>query len=144
MNSPHEGQGRGALMFSLICAWTNNWANNGYADDLRRHRTHYDVTVMCKSHIDFFSKKRTYVSKVFNELQTTWNKTALVVNWLLHINHNQVQCFISGPQLPSLPQNEKWLKSRTIPNDLWRPEKHWHSLFTNETFHRTLLSSDGL
>ena len=32
-------------MISLICAWTNS-ANNGYADDLRRHRVHYDVVVM--------------------------------------------------------------------------------------------------
>ena len=35
-----------ALMFSLICVWTNGWANNPDAGDLRRHRTHYYVTVM--------------------------------------------------------------------------------------------------
>ena len=46
VNSPHKGQWRGALMFSLICTWTNGWVNNRYAGDLRRHRTHYDVTVM--------------------------------------------------------------------------------------------------
>ena len=46
MNSPHKGQWRGALMFSLICAWTNGWANHRHAGDLRRHRVHYDVTVM--------------------------------------------------------------------------------------------------
>ena len=34
-------------MFSLICAWTNVWINNRDAGDLRRHRTHYDVTVVC-------------------------------------------------------------------------------------------------
>ena len=27
-NSPHKGQWRGALMLSLICAWTNGWVNN--------------------------------------------------------------------------------------------------------------------
>ena len=37
---------RGALMFSLICAWTRGWTNNRDAGDLRRHRTHYDVTIM--------------------------------------------------------------------------------------------------
>ena len=31
--------------FSLICAWTKNWVNNGDAGDLRRHYTHYEVTV---------------------------------------------------------------------------------------------------
>ena len=34
------------LMFSLICAWINGRVNNGDAGDLRRHRAHYDVTVM--------------------------------------------------------------------------------------------------
>ena len=44
--SSHTGQWRGALMFSLICAWTNGWVNNRNADDLRRHRAHNDVIVM--------------------------------------------------------------------------------------------------
>ena len=47
-NSPHKGQWRGALMFSLICVWINDWVNNGEAGDLRRYRIHYDVTVMRK------------------------------------------------------------------------------------------------
>ena len=46
VNSPHKGQWRGALMFYLFCAWINGWVNNGKAGDLRRHRTHYDLTVM--------------------------------------------------------------------------------------------------
>ena len=44
--SPHKGQWRGALMFSLTCAWTKGWVNNRDAGDLRRHRTQYDVTAM--------------------------------------------------------------------------------------------------
>ena len=47
-NSPHKGQWRWALMFSLICAWTNSWADIGDADDLKHHRVHYDVTVMLR------------------------------------------------------------------------------------------------
>ena len=46
VNSPHKGQWRGALIFSLICAWINAWVNNREAGDLRRHRAHYDVIVM--------------------------------------------------------------------------------------------------
>ena len=34
------------VMFSLIFAWTNGWANNRYTSDLKHHRAHYDVTVM--------------------------------------------------------------------------------------------------
>ena len=49
VESPHKGQWRGDLMFSLICGWTNGWAYNGDASELRRHRAHYDVIVMmCK------------------------------------------------------------------------------------------------
>ena len=46
VNSLHKGQWRGALMFYLICARINAWVNNGEAGNLRRHRSHYDVTVM--------------------------------------------------------------------------------------------------
>ena len=46
VNSPHKGQWRGALMFSLIYAGTNGWVNNPAAGDLRRHSAHYDITVM--------------------------------------------------------------------------------------------------
>ena len=46
VNSQHKGQWRGALMFSLICAWMNGWVNYREAGDLRRHRAHHDVTVM--------------------------------------------------------------------------------------------------
>ena len=46
VNSPHKGQWRGALMFSLVSAWINDWENNHEAGDLRRHGAHYDVIVM--------------------------------------------------------------------------------------------------
>ena len=45
-NFPHKGQWRGALMFSVICAWTNGWVNNRDTCDLRCHCDHYDVNVM--------------------------------------------------------------------------------------------------
>ena len=44
--SPHKGQWLGHLLFSLIHTWTNGWANNWNAGDLKLHRVHYDVTVM--------------------------------------------------------------------------------------------------
>ena len=46
VNSPHKAQWRGALMFSLICVWINDWVNNREAGDWRRYRDHYDVPVM--------------------------------------------------------------------------------------------------
>ena len=47
-STPHKDQGRGALLFSSICARTNNRD----AGDLRRHRAHYDITVMDSSPIE--------------------------------------------------------------------------------------------
>ena len=46
VNSPHKGQWRGALMFSVMCASINGWVNNHEAGDLRCHCAHCDVTVM--------------------------------------------------------------------------------------------------
>ena len=46
VNFPHKGQWRGALMFSLIYAWINDWVNNREAGDLIRQHGHYDVIVM--------------------------------------------------------------------------------------------------
>ena len=46
VNSPHKGQWRGALMFSLICIWINDWVNKREAGYVRRYRAHSDVTVM--------------------------------------------------------------------------------------------------
>ena len=46
VNSPHKGQWRRVLMFSVGSTRTNGWVNNRDAGDLRRHRAHYDATVM--------------------------------------------------------------------------------------------------
>ena len=46
MDSPHKGQWRAALMFSLVYVWTNGWAKNRVSGDLRCHHARYDVTVI--------------------------------------------------------------------------------------------------
>ena len=59
VNSPHKGQWRGALMFSLIWVWINGWVNNRKAGDLRRHRAHRNVIVMtlpCPRYLPLVSK----------------------------------------------------------------------------------------
>ena len=69
VNSPRKGQWRGALMFSLIFAWTNGWVNNRETADLRRHRAHYDVTVMrCHDH----SMSSQNVIRIWIIVWSTW------------------------------------------------------------------------
>ena len=45
VNSTQKGQCHGALTFSFICTWINGCVNNRETGDLRRHRSHYGVTV---------------------------------------------------------------------------------------------------
>ena len=60
-NSPHKGQWRGALIFSLICSWINGWVNNHEAGDMRRHCAHYDITVMMWGWADASDYKVRYI-----------------------------------------------------------------------------------
>ena len=56
VNSPHKGQWRGALIFSLISVWINGWVNNREAGDLRRYHAHYDVGVMVAQAMAWWTK----------------------------------------------------------------------------------------
>ena len=92
VNSPQKGQWRGALMFSLICAWMNDWVNNREAGDLRRHRAQYDVTVM-------YRPKRTLTLSVMSTAGwcirgSAWPLKALrVLGTVFHLG--QYQCWHS-------------------------------------------------
>ena len=65
VDSPHKGQCRGALMFSWICRWTNDWANNRDAGVWRRHRAHYDVIVMIHYFLRYIRFGPTFVGGWF-------------------------------------------------------------------------------
>ena len=114
MNSPHKGQWRGALMFSLICVWINGWVNNREAGDLRRHRGHCDVNVMqCKDAVLpvlKFPWESTYTWKHHLHIQTRL--------WLFY-NTSQELCtqfalyciliwFINGWFNPNPPGLHRW------------------------------------
>ena len=72
VNSPLNGQWRGALMFSLICVWINGWVNNCEVGDLRRYRAHYDVTLMhCWREANTYQHWNTENSRYFNEIFVT-------------------------------------------------------------------------
>ena len=93
VSSPHKGQWRGGLMFSLICAWINACVNNRGAGDLRRHRTHYDVIVM---------KTR--------ELS--------VCKLSLHWWHQMLSVW--QPSMPPVMKSWRYIKSMVESNKVWR------------------------
>ena len=72
-------------MFSLSCTWTNSWANNGDAGDLRRHHAHYDAIVKLKfdeisfGHSLFLLWQNT--TKQINDMYNSWE--------LLHMDENE-------------------------------------------------------
>ena len=102
VNSPHEGQWRGALMFSLICAWTNGWANHRDAGDLRRHRSHYDVTVM-GGWVPETPGAR-FTNDFLPAIQIRW-KLRLAVILLLAIRSQQIFAHATTAQLSCHVQN---------------------------------------
>ena len=72
VDSPHKSQWCGDFVFSLICAWTNDWANSRDAVDFRR--AHYDVTVMQFHIVD---------DRVAGDLETLWGVgRSIVIVWL--------------------------------------------------------------
>ena len=76
-NSPRKAQWRAALMFSFICAWTNGWVINQDACDLRRHRAHYDVTVICDKSSLYGTYRPLFgdrISSLFRILLSKWRK----------------------------------------------------------------------
>ena len=78
VNYPHKGQWREALILSLICAGINGWVNNDKAGDLRRHRAHYDVTVMWQITVAINNVREllacAYLTKPSQWLQRSWRQ----------------------------------------------------------------------
>ena len=96
VNSPHKGQWRGALMFSLACVWINGWTNNREAGDLRHHRAHYIVIVMRRS------RDRDYFVYAPNQWEKTLQCLSLAgpVNKMMAVKKITITvqnpCFLSG------------------------------------------------
>ena len=100
VDSPHKDQWRRALMFSLICTWTNNWANNQDSGDFRRHRTHYDATVMDE-------KQSTYLFSpcaINNNVKIIHGPELLLI--LIQINDLCIAMFILKANVPTCTSPE--------------------------------------
>ena len=104
VNSPHKGQWRRALMFSLICEWINSWVNNRVAVDLRRHGAHYDLIVMfCFSWLATTKFQPTDARKAFPNFDEPhykatytvtlrhWSNFTALSNMPVHVRNNYRQ-----------------------------------------------------
>ena len=80
-----SAQWRRALMFSLIYAWANSWANNRDAGDLKRHHADYDVTVISdpsEIHLEFKSCEISFAwSSVSIALHRAWQCHNFKTTW---------------------------------------------------------------
>ena len=95
VNSPHKGQWRGALMFSLICVWTNDWVHNHEAGDLRRSRVHYDVNVMANRNVFGLPSKFLLKQILVNMDYLAW-LLVQVIYPLSQISHGRFDTKICG------------------------------------------------
>ena len=80
VNSPHKGQWRRALMFPLIYAWINVWANTREAGDLRCHRAHYDVTVVARTSIFLWCWPKQIVEQIIKMLMIRYTMVFIVMS----------------------------------------------------------------
>ena len=94
VNSPHKGQWRGALMFSLICVWINDWVNNREAGDVRRYRAHYDVIVMSgRMHNGGPSQWKDFTHCNFGDAKMTlFSKFKMLITFCSTRQHSVVIC----------------------------------------------------
>ena len=137
VNSTHKGQWRGALVFSLICPWINDWVNNREAGDLRRYSGYYDVSVMHTVQVSFCTRhypfQRLYTSFTHGEYchslvfvqVSSWrigNKWTVVLLSVVQMNQ------IVGPTKITLQWRHNWCDGVSNP----RP----HDCLFNRLFRR--------
>ena len=126
VNSPHKGQWRGGLMFSLICARINGWINNCEAGDLRRNRAHYDVSVMMIT-VSSLELVKAWQNAIIS--QNVWHHSEfgaqrIPYNWLIPSNSSVI----------SLPQQTFWTRERLNFKSL-KSNINWDNRIWNDTEH---------
>ena len=93
--SPHKGQRRGALVFSLICAWISAWVYNREVGDFRRIRAHYVIIVMCQ---------HTFTTKPRGEIGVRRTNLESI---LINPNVRLTKCLLSNPNEYGKVQHNK-------------------------------------
>ena len=127
-DTPHKGQR--TLMFSLICAWTNSWANNREdASDLRRHRAHYDITAMTNFE---WQNTAAYHKWTLVSRQSQWRHWKKKVVNLTTVTGGTVNCH-------SDTSDDKVVTSVEVQ---WRLIRTWQKLFSPQPLNHWHISVD--
>ena len=123
-NFPRKCQWHRALMFSFICAWINGRVSNSKVGVLRRHRAHYDPTVM-QSFVNqrgsslIFLKIAVYIMKyahfvllhgcvilnTFLEFCNSVCKMILRINQRMFFSYSQKNYQCTEKEVPSVTQS---------------------------------------
>ena len=111
VDSPHKGQWRGPLVFFFICAWTNGWANNRDAGDLRLHGAHYVVTVM---KVINFTHKGTYPMSIISPAFFAVMRFLPWRIWVI-MQYQFAKIMISKQQTETKPNPHKYCLGYTVP-----------------------------
>ena len=118
VNSPHKGQWRAALMFSLICTWISAWVNNMPPCSLWRH---YDVFGCHCCSIWFIWLPEdwlTYLGYVWAEHNNLiWGLSLHNMIWCCHKHFSQWQC--SFQMKAALPLAERLVCNSIVLHE-WR------------------------
>ena len=142
VNFPEKGQWHGALMFSLIGAWTNGWVNTRDPGDLGPYGFHYDVTVMGWFMISYWKYYATD-----NVVMKSWNSNLSIgfsIHFLTYIAMIRfVACNNTALESTFLTWPEHMMKSwhgKTfrIIGPFWRksPSHRWYPPITGGFFHK--------
>ena len=131
VNSPHKGQWRGALMFSLICVWINGWVNNREVGDLRRYRASYDVTVM-RVLLGLRVIKKLCFAEVFRAYSKTY-----YAGWVMRFMLLSIHFPFDSCSQPSNGGNRLWTGSNLVPGHLQPPGRHAPRAFVGRCMSRT-------
>ena len=121
-NSQHKGQWRGALMFSLICARIINWVNNREAGDLRRHRDHYDVSVMVALYLQLTSLRMSNLE------------------WIKWRHISVMASLITGNPIAPMTFSSSTQRARSMESISMWWHHHGPPQYTYIMFYRTLIS----
>ena len=80
--------------------WINRWVNNREAGDLRRHRTHHDITVMVENALYIYLCE--CIPHILEEIYTYVHTHTHTLNAYLHINTYDIRimfmAIITGPE----------------------------------------------